>query len=82
MWCDVVRLKGGDDFWRDIENAIRQHTQRFVFVVSKESNQKQGTLQELSVASGIARQLNDTGFIIPGFASYFLVLILKFAFPV
>ncbi len=29
------------------------------------SNQKQGTLQELAVASGVARQLNDSGFIIP-----------------
>jgi hypothetical protein len=65
VWCDVVKLSGGDDFWRDIENAIRQNTRKFIFVTSRASNQKQGTLQELAVASGVARQLNDTGFIIP-----------------
>lgn len=65
VWCDVVKLVGGDDFWRDIEDALRQHTRKFIFVTSRASNQKQGTLQELSVASGVARQLNDTGFVIP-----------------
>ncbi|MGD0461643.1 MAG: toll/interleukin-1 receptor domain-containing protein [Tepidisphaeraceae bacterium] len=65
MWCDVVKLFGGDDFWRDVENAIRQNTRKFIFVTSRASNQKQGTLQELAVASGVASQLNDTGFIIP-----------------
>lgn len=65
VWCDIVRLRGGDDFWRDIETAIRQHTRKFIFVTSRASNQKQGTLQELAVAAGVARQLNDTGFVVP-----------------
>ncbi|NEO25596.1 MAG: toll/interleukin-1 receptor domain-containing protein, partial [Kamptonema sp. SIO4C4] len=65
VWCDVVRLKGGDDFWKDIENAIRSHTRRFIYVVSRASNSKPGTLNELSVASGVARQLGESGFIIP-----------------
>lgn len=65
VWCDVVKLFGGDDFWRDIENAIRQNTRKFIFVTSRASNQKQGTLQELAVAAGVARQLNDSSFIIP-----------------
>src|ERR1700704_3930110 len=60
VWCDVVRLKGGDDFWRDIEKAIRERTRKFIFIISKTSNQKHGTLQELSVASTVARQLADT----------------------
>lgn len=65
IWCDVVKLRGGRDFWRDIESAIRLHTRRFIFVTSRISNAKQGTLQELAVASGVARQLNEDGFIIP-----------------
>lgn len=65
VWSDVVKLFGGDDFWRDIESAIRLRTRKFIFVTSRASNQKQGTLQELAVAAGVARQLNDTGFIIP-----------------
>lgn len=65
VWCDVVKLSGGRDFWRDVETAIRLKTRRFVFVTSRVSNSKQGTLQELAVASGIARQLKDDAFIIP-----------------
>lgn len=65
VWCDVVRLFAGDDFWKDIEKAIRQQTRKFIFVVSRSSNQKQGTLQELSVASVVAKQLEDSSFIIP-----------------
>jgi hypothetical protein len=65
VWCDVVKLMGGDDFWRDVEKAIRQHTRRFIYVTSRISNQKPGTLQELAVASGVARQLEEPRFIIP-----------------
>lgn len=65
VWCDVVKLRGGRDFWRDIEAAIRLHTRRFIFVTSRVSNQKQGVLQELAVATAVARQLGDDGFIIP-----------------
>jgi hypothetical protein len=65
VWCDVVKLRGGDDFWRDIETAIREDTRKFIFVTSRASNQKNGTLKELAVAEGVARQLNDTGFIVP-----------------
>ncbi|MCA9176847.1 MAG: toll/interleukin-1 receptor domain-containing protein, partial [Planctomycetales bacterium] len=65
VWCDVVKLRGGDDFWRNIEVAIRENTRRFIFVTSRASNQKPGTLQELAVAAGVARQLNEPRFIIP-----------------
>lgn len=65
VWCDVVKLMGGDDFWKDIEKAIRQRTRRFIFVTSWASNQKPGTLQELAVASGVARELEEPRFIIP-----------------
>lgn len=65
VWCDVVRLRGGVDFWKDIEAAIRHRTRKFVFVTSRASNNKQGVLQELAVAAGVGRQLKDAGFIIP-----------------
>jgi hypothetical protein len=65
VWCDVANLMGGDDFWRDIETFIRQHTCRFVFILTRTSNRKQGPLQELAVATGVARQFNEPGFVIP-----------------
>ncbi len=65
VWCDVVKLRGGRDVWKDVEAAIRLHTRRFVFVTSRASNQKHGALQELAVASTVSRQLDGGGFIIP-----------------
>lgn len=64
-WCDLTHLLGGEDFWLDIESALRQRTAKFVFVLSHASNQKQGTLQELSVAISVARQKSFHDFIIP-----------------
>lgn len=65
VWCDLVRLKGGEDFWKDIEEAIRNRTAKFLYVLSKTSNTKEGPLQELSVAKAIARQNRLRDFVIP-----------------
>ncbi len=65
VWCDVANLMGGDDFWNDIETAIRNHARKFIFVVTRTSNRKQGTLQELAVAVDVARRLNEAGFVVP-----------------
>jgi hypothetical protein len=63
VWCDLTRLLGGEDFWRDIEAAIRDRTAKFLFVLSKTSNQKQGTLMELAVARKAGKSIHD--FVIP-----------------
>ena len=63
VWCDLTKLLGGEDFWRDIETAIRERTIKFLFVLSKNSNQKPGTLMELAVAKKVGKNIND--FIIP-----------------
>ncbi len=65
VWCDVANLMGGDNFWKDIETSIRQRTRKFIFLLTRTSNRKQGPLQELAVATGVARQLNESGFVIP-----------------
>lgn len=63
VWCDLTKLLGGEDFWRDIETAIRERTAKFLYVLSKTSNQKEGALMELAVARRVGKSLND--FIIP-----------------
>jgi len=63
VWCDLTKLLGGEDFWRDVEAALRDRTAKFLFVLSKTSNQKQGTLDELALARKVGKQLQD--FIIP-----------------
>ena len=56
---------GGDDFWSDIEQALRQRARKVVYVLSRSSNLAGGVLKELAVASAVGKQLKDTGFIIP-----------------
>lgn len=65
VWCDVLKLIGGEDFWRDIETSIRQKAIKFIFVLSRSSNVKEGTLQELAVAKKMARIENLHDFIVP-----------------
>jgi TIR domain len=58
VWCDLTKLLGGEDFWKDIQEAIRQHSIRFLFVLSRTSNLKSGTLQELACAKAVAATLS------------------------
>jgi TIR domain len=57
VWCDLTKLLGGEDFWKDIQEAIRTRTLRFLFVLSKASNSKDGTLQELACAKAVGSSL-------------------------
>jgi hypothetical protein len=63
VWCDQTKLLGGEPFWEEIEDAIRNKTRRFVFVQSRNSNQKDGPLDELAVARTVGKQVGDTHFI-------------------
>lgn len=67
VWSDVIKLKGGEDFWSDIEAQIRDNTIKFLFVLSKTSNNREGTLKELTVAQKVKKHLQpeDPHFIIP-----------------
>ncbi len=63
VWCDLTQLLGGEDFWRDIETAIRDRTVKFLFVLSQTSNAKQGILDELAVARKVGKKHHN--FILP-----------------
>jgi hypothetical protein len=65
VWCDLTKLLGGEPFWKEIEQAIRHRTRKFIFILSKASNEKQGTRDELDLALTVKKQLNDDHFIIP-----------------
>lgn len=64
-WSDVTRLLGGEDFWRDIERAIRDRTAKFLYVLSRTSNHKEGSLLELKVANDVRKKGPFADFIIP-----------------
>ncbi len=65
VWCDLTKLLGGEDFWSDIEDAIRDRTAKFLFVLSKNSNHKPGSLDELGLARKVQRALNLKEFVLP-----------------
>ena len=65
VWCDLTRLLGGEDFWRDIELAIRNETGKLLYVLSRPSNVKTGTLQELHLGQSVARTHELKDFVIP-----------------
>ncbi len=64
VWCDRTKLLGGEPFWEEIEVAIRTRTRRFIFVQSRNSNQKEGPLDEVNLARTVRKQLTDDHFII------------------
>lgn len=65
VWCDVLFLDKGVDFWSNIEKEIREHACKFLIISSTSSNQREGVLKELAVAAKVKKQLNDDTFIIP-----------------
>lgn len=65
VWCDLTQLLGGEDFWSDIELTLRENTNKFLFILSRTSNTKQGTLQELHLADVVAKKRGIKDFIIP-----------------
>jgi hypothetical protein len=65
VWSDITKLIGGEVFWKDIEEAIRRHTLKFVSVLSVSAPTKRGFMKELSVADSIEGKGKLGDFIIP-----------------
>lgn len=67
VWADLFELKGGTPFWTTIEEALRHHALKVIFVVSRTSvdPSRSGVRNELSVADAIKKQLSDPSFIVP-----------------
>lgn len=65
VWCDLTKLLGGELFWSDIEHAIRERTVKFLYVLTKASNDKPGARNELAVALAVERKKKLKDFVIP-----------------
>lgn len=65
VWCDLTKLLGGEAFWTDIESAVRTKTVKFLYVLSRTSNKKDGPLNELQVAMNVMRDARLKDFVIP-----------------
>src|SRR5262249_25121352 len=58
-------LLGGEDFWNEIEAAIRHRAVKMLYVLSRTSNTKAGALKELAVAQTVAKVNTFRDFVIP-----------------
>lgn len=64
-WVDLFHLTGGERIWPEAEAAMRDRAFRVLYVLSRTSNAKVGTLRELNVASKVGGKLRVSNFVIP-----------------
>lgn len=65
VWADVMRLRGGSDWSRELENALRQRAVKMLLVCTPSGLDKQGVRNEIEMGINLARQLGDDQFIVP-----------------
>jgi hypothetical protein len=65
VWADVMRLNGGDDWSRKLEEALRKRAAKVLLVCTPTGLEKQGVRNEIQIASDLSRKLGDKAFIIP-----------------
>ncbi len=65
VWADVLRLKGGHDWQRELEHALRHRSHKVLLVGTTEGVEKQGVRNELQIATDVGRRINDHNFIVP-----------------
>jgi hypothetical protein len=65
VFADILRLKGGQDWERILEEAIRIKAAKFLLVATPHGVQKQGVRNEITIASDTGRKINDNAFIVP-----------------
>src|SRR5271155_1332076 len=64
-FADVLRLKGGDDWERILESAIRDKAAKFLLAATPHGVKKQGVRNEIAIATETAKRINDNAFIVP-----------------
>ena len=64
VWCDRVKLLGGESYPRDIDKAIKAQTFRMLALISRHSLGKKNPIKERTLGHNISRQRN-IDFVIP-----------------
>lgn len=59
VWCDRIKLLGGESYPRDIDTAIKWRTFRFLTVLSHHSFKKPNPLKERTSALNLAKERNE-----------------------
>lgn len=64
VWVDKQRLRGGDDFWGEIDRMLRTEAVKQVIVFTRNAT-KPGVKKELAIGAIVAGRLGDPKFMIP-----------------
>lgn len=64
VWVDRRRLRGGDDFWDEIDRVLRHESIKQVVVFTKAAG-KPGVKKELAIGEVMKSRLSDPKFMIP-----------------
>jgi hypothetical protein len=64
VWCDRVKLLGGESYPRDIDRAIKTQTFRMLSLISRNSLTKENPLKERTLGHNISHQ-RKVDFVIP-----------------
>src|SRR5882724_1002634 len=65
VWADVMRLHGGSDWSRELEESLRKRSIKMLLVCTPAGLDKQGVRNEIEIGTQLASELNDREFIIP-----------------
>lgn len=65
VWADVFRLRGGEDWQRKLEHALRHRTCKVLLAANPKAVDKQGVRNEIQIAHTVGRAIGDEQFIIP-----------------
>lgn len=65
VWADVLKLCGGQDWQRRVENILRTKAYKVLLVGTEYGVQQQGVRNELEIARQVSQSINDSDFIIP-----------------
>jgi hypothetical protein len=65
VFADVLRLRGGHDWERILEDAIRAKAAKVLLVATPHGVQKQGVRNEITIATQTAKKIGDNQFIVP-----------------
>jgi hypothetical protein len=64
VWIDQRRLRGGADFWDEIERILRHHALKQI-VIFTENVRKDGVKKELAIGDAVRKKKSDPRFMIP-----------------
>jgi TIR domain-containing protein len=65
VWCDRIKLLGGESYPKAIDDAIENRTWRFIALLSRSSKTKDNPLKERTKALKVGQALKIPDFVIP-----------------